>query len=599
VLRRAVTRLTVCTTISFAYLGMALETTSARATEYVDGISDQSMASWDGGFGGYFTSFFKSEWIASGHIKYARFVMPWYESGSGTDAEYKNWCADAGGMGLTLDLSLTSYRGTEKRPTLAEYKVALKAFLEQCPAVKIVEPWNEPNNGGENAKGEATVTYVNPTKAGEYAKETASLCNTYGCTTVVGNLLDSDSNMVEYEEKYVKAMAGWTFPDWGMHPYTTVKEESTAKISGFEAHWGDGASSLWFTEVGAYNCLDFGTVEVPGEASEGEHAKWLVRTLIPTFHPAHVFYYEFLDGDGHQPQAECEGNKDRPDTALYVPSSDLNAPDRPRPAAAWIFDNAGSPWAYTGLASSVETPKATLTGSVYPGGKLEAKYHFEYGTTSSYGQYSAPEGDAGTAPLGVAVAAPIEYLAAGTTYHYRLVAWNSEGVPSYGAEQTFRTQPAPEVKLAAASGVTQEQAILNGSVNPEGLATSYYFQYGTTTNWDEGETSPVEIGNGITALPESVSIKGLLPGTTYYDRIVATSSAGTSYSSPEVFSTVARARAGLAREASASEQWVYYRAVNGGILGRFFNPAPPAAWETFSAGSGEGAAPGTSPAVVL
>jgi hypothetical protein len=42
---------------------------------------------------------------------------------------------------------------------------------------------------------------------------------------------------------------------------------------------------------------------------------------------------------------------------------------------------------------------------------------------------------------------------------------------------------------------------------------------------------------------------------------------------------------------------VYYVGANGNIDARFYNSAG-AKWETFSAGSGEGAAPGTSPAVV-
>jgi hypothetical protein len=99
-------------------------------------------------------------------------------------------------MGLTLDLSITVFlkkpEELEKRPPTAEYKADLKTLLEQCPSVRIVEPWNEPNNGKEE-NGLASSTYVNPTRAAEYAKEAAGLCNTFGCTTVVGNMLDSTS----------------------------------------------------------------------------------------------------------------------------------------------------------------------------------------------------------------------------------------------------------------------------------------------------------------------------------------------------------------------------------------------------------------------
>jgi hypothetical protein len=331
---------------------------SASAIEYVDGISDQSMPSWDGGFGGYFTELFEHDWLPAGHIKYARFVIPWYESSGLKDPAYEKWCADAAGMGLTLDIALTSYREKEVRPTSAEYRASLDAFLDQCTAIRYVEAWNEPDNGGEE-KGEATTTYVNPTRAAEYAKAAGLVCGMHSCTAVVGDLLDSDANMIEYEQAYVKALNGASFPDWSMHPYLAVKEESSTTVSNFKAHWGDGATSLWFTEVGAYKCEDYGSTETWTEREQEERAEWLVKDLIKE--AAHVFYYEFLDGENHQPQEGCEKTKNNPDTALYVPSGDPNAPDRPRSAAAWIFGSGG-----VGTEGEVDGAERTFTTELAP-----------------------------------------------------------------------------------------------------------------------------------------------------------------------------------------------------------------------------------------
>ena len=116
----------------------ALSATSASATEYVNGISDQSMTQWDHGFGGYFTNFFKETWLPLGHIRYARFAIGWNESSGGNDPAYESWCSDAAGMGLTLDLSITTYQARTPeeafpRPTAAEYKIALKTLLERHP----------------------------------------------------------------------------------------------------------------------------------------------------------------------------------------------------------------------------------------------------------------------------------------------------------------------------------------------------------------------------------------------------------------------------------------------------------------------------------
>ena len=154
----------------------------------------------------------------------------------------------------------------------------------------------------------------------------------------------------------------------------------------------------------------------------------------------------------------------------------------------------------------------------------------------------------------------------------------------------------PAVSTSAASGIQQEQATLNGTVNPEGLTTHYYFEYGTTTGY--GHTEPMPSGNEATASgPVSVQITGLTPGTTYHYRIVATSSAGTSEGSDQIFTTVPRANPTVLREAS-NEQWVYYVGGDGNIFGRYFNPVSPGGWGTYDAGSGEAAAPGTSPTVV-
>ncbi len=86
-------RWSVAACTALCLLALALSASSAPAVEYVNGISDQSLSEWDHGFGEYFTNFFKETWLPAGHLKYARFAMPWNESSGGTDNVYKNWCA--------------------------------------------------------------------------------------------------------------------------------------------------------------------------------------------------------------------------------------------------------------------------------------------------------------------------------------------------------------------------------------------------------------------------------------------------------------------------------------------------------------------------
>lgn len=98
------------------------------------------------------------------------------------------------------------------------------------------------------------------------------------------------------------------------------------------------------------------------------------------------------------------------------------------------------PAATTGPASAVSDHSATLSGSVDPHGASSA-YHFEYGLTSAYGNTTL-SADAGSAGAVVATAA-IAGLSPATTYHYRLVAFNSAFVTK-GADRTFTTAPAPQ-----------------------------------------------------------------------------------------------------------------------------------------------------------
>ncbi len=97
-----------------------------------------------------------------------------------------------------------------------------------------------------------------------------------------------------------------------------------------------------------------------------------------------------------------------------------------------------SPLAVTQGATNVELTKATLTGIVNPE-SLSTTYQFEYGPTASYGtKVPAPPQSAGSGIADVPVSQPIEGLTPHSTYHFRLVATNSNGT-TYGADREFFT----------------------------------------------------------------------------------------------------------------------------------------------------------------
>jgi CSLREA domain-containing protein len=91
----------------------------------------------------------------------------------------------------------------------------------------------------------------------------------------------------------------------------------------------------------------------------------------------------------------------------------------------------------TGDAVTITSNGATLQGQVTPNARATS-YRFEFGTTTTYGTETALQ-SAGSGVTPVAVSAPLSGLTQGTTYHYRLVASNSDGV-TLGADRTFTTR---------------------------------------------------------------------------------------------------------------------------------------------------------------
>ncbi len=94
--------------------------------------------------------------------------------------------------------------------------------------------------------------------------------------------------------------------------------------------------------------------------------------------------------------------------------------------------------AATKPASSIGKIAATLSGSIIPFDR-PTTYQFEYGTTTAYGtKVPLSPKSVGSGSEAVSVSEVIEGLKSGTTYHYRVLATNSEGT-TYGEDMTFTT----------------------------------------------------------------------------------------------------------------------------------------------------------------
>jgi len=196
------------------------------------------------------------------------------------------------------------------------------------------------------------------------------------------------------------------------------------------------------------------------------------------------------------------------------------------------------PTVSTDDATSITSNSATANGSVNPNG-LPTDAWFEWGTDPTLTIFDNTTTQSLAAGTSVQfVNAPLTGLTFGTTYYYRAVAMSTSGTVT-GTIKNFSTSPVPPtVATSSATSITTTGADLNGSVNPNGLATNALFEWGTDPTLATFTTTPVQIlGNGTASLPITESLTGLGFGTTYYFRVSATNAAGTQTSSIESFST--------------------------------------------------------------
>jgi len=189
----------------------------------------------------------------------------------------------------------------------------------------------------------------------------------------------------------------------------------------------------------------------------------------------------------------------------------------------------------TGVPSNVGPTSAHVGGIFNPDG-LTVTCSFDYGTSTAYGSSAPCSSNPGSGTSDVSVGADLSGLTPGTTYHYRLTGTARDGT-ARGLDATFTTPQAPSVGGGTAtSGSTS--ATLKATVDPQGAATAYHFEYGTDTSY--GTSAPVpdaSAGSSASDQNVSVDVSGLQPSTTYHFRVVATNAGGTTDGVDHAFTT--------------------------------------------------------------
>ena len=213
----------------------------------------------------------------------------------------------------------------------------------------------------------------------------------------------------------------------------------------------------------------------------------------------------------------------------------------------------GGPLIVNGSESAVPGHCVVLYATVNPEG-LETAYHFQFGTSMSYGSRTPTEALSGGGFEDQEVSGELCGLSPGTAYHYRLVAENTDGT-ALGQDHLFTTPPVtPAIVDESVSGVTEHDATLEAMINPGGQAVRYQFQVAANPDEFPSEmecppgvywapfdgcdgtvvASALPIGfieKGSTAQPVSLDLAGvgvmLAPNTTYHYRVLVTRSVPT------------------------------------------------------------------------
>src|ERR1019366_7729558 len=116
---------------------------------------------------------------------------------------------------------------------------------------------------------------------------------------------------------------------------------------------------------------------------------------------------------------------------------------------------------------------------------------------------------------------------------------NGANTISQYARAAVESPPPPPTETAgAAASIAESAARLTGTVNPNGLTTTYHFEYGTSTAYgSKAPATEASAGSASPPQPVSVPLTGLLAGTTYHYRLTATNASGTTAGTDQAFTT--------------------------------------------------------------
>lgn len=271
-----------------------------------------------------------------------------------------------------------------------------------------------------------------------------------------------------------------------------------------------GLTTTWYFQWGT--STSFGEISTSGVDLDGDFSDHDVSVQIAPLEPNTTYYYRlraYNDAGAGNPGA----------TYSFTTQSLYNPPEI-------TTNDATVNGAYS----------ATLHGHVTANG-LNTIAWFEYGTTTSLGT-STPTISIDYLSTNLHIQHTLYNLQPNTKYYFRAYASNSMG-QTQGSRKYFWTDDggAPIVTTGDANPIESTTATINGTINPQGLITTYFFCYGTTNNYELGQTVQGTLAASSSNQTVSAELTGLTSNTTYHYRLFATNNQGTQYGDDMTFTT--------------------------------------------------------------
>jgi hypothetical protein len=204
----------------------------------------------------------------------------------------------------------------------------------------------------------------------------------------------------------------------------------------------------------------------------------------------------------------------------------------------------------TEAVSAVTKTAATLNGTISAAGGPPATCVLQYTTAEQFSQHDfeganekpCSPGGPFTGDTSTAVSANLTDLAIETEYVFHILGSNENGFHA-GRALRFTTPGAVNLATGGAMAVAADSAILNGTINPEGIEVEEcFFEYGETDSYGSSvpcAETPAEISNGSSIVAVHADLDGLEQATEYHFRLVGKNEIGTSEGEDKAFKTLA------------------------------------------------------------